>query len=83
MCNITNVALRNLQLTTNMLGTTTAAINLLHIQQEIKRVGRKFANTVLALGGGSHPSKVFKEFRGRDPTPDALLRHSGLVGAAV
>jgi Zn-dependent oligopeptidase len=56
---------------------------LLLPQQEIKRVGRKFADTVLALGGGSHPSKVFKEFRGRDPTPDALLRHSGLVGAAA
>jgi len=24
---------------------------------------------------------VFKEFRGREPTPDALLRHAGLVTA--
>jgi oligopeptidase A len=34
---------------------------------------------VLALGGSSHPKEVFKDFRGREPQPDALLHHSGLV----
>ena len=45
----------------------------------VKEVGRRFRDTVLALGGGTHPSEVFKQFRGRDPSPEALLRHSGLV----
>jgi len=34
---------------------------------------------VLALGGSLHPMEVFKDFRGREPQPDALPRHSGLV----
>jgi len=38
----------------------------------------KFRQTVLSLGGGVPPSEVFKSFRGRDPSPDALLRHNGL-----
>ena len=42
-------------------------------------VGLRFRQTVLALGGGTHPSDVFRAFRGRDPEPDALLRHSGLL----
>ena len=41
--------------------------------------GRRFRNTVLALGGGRHPMDVFRDFRGRDPRPEALLRHSGLA----
>jgi len=47
--------------------------------EEVKKVGRSFRKTVLALGGGIPPSEVFKSFRGRDPTPDALLRHNGLA----
>jgi len=48
----------------------------------VKEVGRRFRSTVLSLGGGTHPSEVFRAFRGRDPTPDALLRHSGLAAEA-
>ena len=48
----------------------------------VKEAGREFAATVLALGGGVAPAEVFRRFRGRDPTPDALLRHKGLVAAA-
>ena len=44
----------------------------------VREVGRRFRRTVLALGGGTHPSEVFRAFRGRDPSPEALLRHSGL-----
>jgi Zn-dependent oligopeptidase len=43
------------------------------------RRDRRFRDTVLALGGSRHPMEVFKDFRGRQPQPDALLRHSGLV----
>jgi oligopeptidase A len=47
-------------------------------EEGIREIGRKFRETVLSLGGGIAPSVVFKEFRGRDPAPDALLRHNGL-----
>ena len=45
----------------------------------VKTTGRKFRETVLAMGGGKHPSEVYRAFRGRDPSPEALLRHSGLT----
>lgn len=48
-------------------------------EDKVREVGKKFRNTVLALGGGVPPMEVFKAFRGREPTPDALLRHSGLA----
>jgi len=47
--------------------------------EAVRAVGRKFRSTVLSLGGGAHPSDVFREFRGREPSPEALLRHSGLA----
>jgi oligopeptidase A len=50
----------------------------LNDEEAVQSTGRRFRNTVLAMGGGAHPSDVFKEFRGRKPSPDALLRHSGL-----
>ena len=40
--------------------------------------GRRFRDTVLALGGGQHPMEVFRAFRGREPQVDALLKHAGL-----
>ncbi len=45
----------------------------------VRRIGRKFRDTVLALGGGRHPMDVFRDFRGRDPSPDALLKQCGLA----
>jgi oligopeptidase A len=47
--------------------------------ENVAATGRRFRDTVLALGGSEHPMEVFKHFRGREPTPDALLRHSGLA----
>ncbi|PZO23329.1 MAG: peptidase M3 [Leptolyngbya foveolarum] len=46
---------------------------------EIATIGRRFRDTVLALGGSRHPMEVFKSFRGREPSTQALLRHRGLV----
>ena len=43
--------------------------------------GRRFRDTVLALGGSRPPMEVFKAFRGREPTTDALLRLYGLLAA--
>lgn len=48
-------------------------------EEAVRATGRKFRETVLAMGGGKHPSDVYKAFRGRDPSPIALLRHSGLI----
>jgi len=45
----------------------------------VREVGKKFRDTVLSLGGGVAPMEVFKQFRGREPSPDALLRHNGLA----
>nr|CAD7592199.1 unnamed protein product [Timema genevievae] len=47
---------------------------------EISEIGKRFRNTILASGGGCHPSKVFRLFRGRDPSPNALLYTLGLKG---
>mmetsp|Transcript_39638 Transcript_39638/g.40404 ORF Transcript_39638/g.40404 Transcript_39638/m.40404 type:complete len:760 (+) Transcript_39638:49-2328(+) len=52
-------------------------------EEAVQKTGRRFRETVLAMGGGKHPSDVFRAFRGRDPSPDALLRHSGLVGKSA
>ena len=49
----------------------------------IREVGRRFRDTVLALGGSLHPAEVFRQFRGRDPNPEALLRHRGLLANAA
>jgi len=48
-------------------------------EEAVKQVGREFRKTVLGYGGGKPPSEVFKEFRGRDANPEALLRHNGLA----
>lgn len=49
----------------------------------IKEIGKRFADTVLAMGGGRDPAKVFEDFRGRQPSIDALLKHSGLAEETV
>jgi oligopeptidase A len=40
--------------------------------------GRRFRETVLALGGSRPAMQVFESFRGRAPDTAALLRHNGL-----
>ncbi|KAG6737201.1 hypothetical protein POTOM_059755 [Populus tomentosa] len=49
----------------------------------VKETGHKFRETILALGGGKEPLSVFVEFRGREPSPEALLRHNGLLSATA
>ncbi|WP_250124065.1 M3 family metallopeptidase [Chroococcidiopsis sp. CCMEE 29] len=48
-------------------------------EQALTITGKRFRETVLALGGSKHPMEVFKSFRGREPSTDPLLRHSGLA----
>ena len=42
-------------------------------------VGLRFRDEILAVGGSRGAMQSFASFRGREPTIDALLRHSGLV----
>ncbi|MEP0369378.1 MAG: M3 family metallopeptidase [Cyclobacteriaceae bacterium] len=44
-----------------------------------KETATRFKNTVLSKGGTVHPMQLYKEFRGQEPTPDALLERAGLV----
>ena len=48
-------------------------------EEQIRQTGRRFRDTVLSLGGSLDPKDVFEAFRGRQPSSEALIRHSGLV----
>ena len=45
----------------------------------VKRLGARYRETVLALGGSKSALEVFRDFRGRDPEIAALLRQQDLV----
>lgn len=47
-------------------------------ETEFLNTGKRFRNTFLTYGGTCHPSEVFRRFRGRDPSPKALLNILGL-----
>ena len=44
-------------------------------------VGQRFLNEILSVGGSRPAIESFKAFRGREPSVDALLRHSGMIAA--
>ena len=46
-----------------------------------EKVGARFRDEVLAVGGSRPVAESFRAFRGREPTVDALLRHSGMIAA--
>ena len=50
----------------------------LHNRKKILDVGLRLRDTILSLGGSQDPMEIYQNFRGRQPTTDALLRHSGL-----
>ncbi len=41
--------------------------------------GERFWREILAVGGSRPALESFRAFRGRDPQPDALLRHNGMT----
>ncbi|HLX79329.1 MAG TPA: M3 family metallopeptidase [Burkholderiales bacterium] len=43
--------------------------------------GRRFRDEILAVGGSRPAADSFRAFRGREPSVDALLRHSGMITA--
>jgi peptidyl-dipeptidase Dcp len=44
-----------------------------------RKAGEHFKNTILSRGGSAPADELYKNFRGRSATPDALLRRAGLV----
>ena len=44
-----------------------------------RETGLQFRKVILEQGGARDAGLLFKEFRGREPANDALLRHSGIV----
>ena len=44
-----------------------------------KTIARKFLDTILSKGDTEQPMELFKKFRGRAPSVDALLRRDGLI----
>lgn len=42
--------------------------------------GRAFLDNILSQGGSDEPMNLFKNFRGREPKIDAMLRHYGIKG---
>lgn len=42
-------------------------------------VAAKFKDSILIRGGTAHPMDLYKEFRGREPDPNSLLRRNGLL----
>ena len=43
------------------------------------QTGQSFLDEILTKGGSEEPMKLFKNFRGREPQLDALLRHKGIA----
>lgn len=43
------------------------------------KVAQDFADTILSKGGTEHPMELYKKFRGKEPSVNALLERSGLL----
>jgi Zn-dependent oligopeptidase len=44
-----------------------------------KEIGNKFKENILSKGGTEDPMDLYIKFRGKEPTPDALLKRAGLL----
>lgn len=42
------------------------------------KVAKSFKDNILSMGGSAHPMDLYKEFRGQEPSVDALMQRSGL-----
>ncbi|PWA97933.1 zincin-like metalloprotease [Artemisia annua] len=52
----------------------------LHDDKAVRETGHRFRETILTLGGGKDPLEVFVHWR--EPSPEPLIRHNGLLVAA-
>ena len=41
-----------------------------------RETGRAYVDAILARGDAADPMELFREFMGRDPDPDALMRRT-------
>ena len=44
-----------------------------------KEIATKFKDFILSQGGTDHPMTLYKKFRGKEPSPNALLKRAGLI----
>lgn len=44
-----------------------------------REIANKFKANILSQGGTQHPMTLYKNFRGKAPKPDALLKRAGLI----
>ncbi|WP_286913052.1 M3 family metallopeptidase [Flavobacterium sp. UBA4197] len=44
-----------------------------------REVAQKFKDNILSQGGTDHPMTLYKNFRGQEPKPEALLKRAGLL----
>ncbi len=44
-----------------------------------RAIGQAFVDAVLSRGNSADPTTLYREFMGRDPNPEALLRRDGLI----
>jgi oligopeptidase A len=46
---------------------------------EVRRLGRLFRDTFMALGGSVPPAEVFRRFRGREPAVQSVIKYNALT----
>ncbi|HKY93177.1 MAG TPA: M3 family metallopeptidase [Nevskiaceae bacterium] len=49
----------------------------------LRETGRRFLENILSRGGSREAADLFREFRGREPSIEPLLRHNGLIAEAA
>ena len=49
--------------------------------QAIAKVSKKFRSIILDAGSSRPMAELFRDFRGRDPNPEALMISVGLTGS--
>jgi oligopeptidase A len=51
--------------------------------QALRETGRRFLEGILSRGGSRAAADLFRDFRGREPSIEPLLRHDGLIAQAA
>jgi peptidyl-dipeptidase Dcp len=48
-----------------------------------KETSLLFRKHILSAGGSELPMELYKRFRGKEPSPEALLRRTGMLSAGT